>query len=131
VRGEGFDGVDPDNLNGAQNATGFDISPAEQLAYARWLATEAHARGLGIGLKNVPEHAAELEPDFDWALVESCFLYDFCEDLLPFIEAGKAVFAIEYVEEGMATSDFCAQALQFGFSAILKNRELNDFVETC
>jgi hypothetical protein len=128
---KGFDGVDPDNLDGAQNASGFEISKAEQLAYVRWLAAAAHARGLAIGLKNVPEHAAELEPDFDWALVESCFLYDFCEDFLPFIEAGKPVFAIEYVDEGMGTADFCTQAGDLGFSALLKNIQLDEFIQNC
>jgi hypothetical protein len=128
---KGFDGIDPDNLDGAQNATGFDISEAQQLAYARWLSAAAHARGLAIGLKNVPEHAAEVEPDFDWALVESCFLYDFCEDFLPFIDAGKPVFAIEYVEGGMTVDDFCAQANDLNYSAILKNLALDASNRPC
>lgn len=128
---KGFDGVDPDNLDGAQNATGFDITEAEQLAYLRWLATAAHERGLAIGLKNVPEHAADLEADYDWALVESCFYYDFCEDFIPFIDAGKPVFAIEYIDLGVNTSDFCQEALALSFSAILKTRELDQQFDPC
>lgn len=128
---KGFDGVDPDNLDGFANETGFDITHDEALAYARWLAEEAHARGLAIGIKNVPELAAVLEPFFDWALLESCFAQGWCADMSIFIEKGKPVFAIEYVEEGMTTADFCAEAATLGFSAILKKRELDGWVEFC
>ncbi len=128
---KGFDGVDPDNLDGFANETGFDITRDEAIDYAQWLADEAHARGLAIGVKNVPELAADLEPYFDWALLESCFAQGWCADMSLFIEKGKPVFAIEYVEEGMAIEDFCSEADALGFSAILKNRELDAWVELC
>lgn len=128
---KGFDGVDPDNLDGHYNETGFDISEAEAIGYAKWLANEAHSRGLAIGVKNIPELATELEPYFDWALLESCFADGWCAEMSVFSENGKPVFAIEYVEEGMTTADFCSVAADLGFSAILKNRELDDWVEFC
>lgn len=128
---KGFDGVDPDNLDGFANESGFDITHDEAIVYAHWLASEAHARGLAIGIKNVPELAAELEADFEWALLESCFAQGWCADMLLFIGNGKPVFAIEYVEEGMTTADFCAEAADLGFSAILKNRDLDAWVEFC
>ena len=34
--------------------------------------------------------------DFDWALNEECVQYQECDQLTPFIEAGKAVFGVEY-----------------------------------
>ncbi|MBV8067999.1 MAG: endo alpha-1,4 polygalactosaminidase, partial [Candidatus Eremiobacteraeota bacterium] len=43
---KGFDGVDPDNLDGYQNDTGFPLTYAEQLAYDSWIAKAAHDRGL-------------------------------------------------------------------------------------
>ena len=43
---KGCDGVEPDNLDGHVNATGFDITAADQLKFNRWLADEAHRRGL-------------------------------------------------------------------------------------
>lgn len=128
---KGFDGVDPDNLDGFTNETGFDLAPEEAIAYAQWLAAEAHSRGLAIGLKNAPELVPELEPYFDWALVESCFAQGWCEQVVPFIAKGKPVFAIEYIEDGVEMEDFCGQAAELGFSAILKNRELDDWVEHC
>lgn len=128
---KGFDGLDPDNLDGFANETGFALTRGDAIAYAQWLASEAHAHGLPIGLKNSPELVSELEPYFDWALVESCFAQGWCDEMLPFIESGKPVFAIEYVEEGMQTNDFCPQAANLNFSAILKNVDLDAWVGNC
>lgn len=128
---KGFTGVDPDNLDGYLQETGFEITREDQLGYLLWLAREAHERGLAIGLKNAPELAGELAATYDWALTESCFAQGWCEDVLIFVERGKAVFAIEYVEEGMTLADFCEQAAALEFSAILKTLELDAWVEIC
>ena len=128
---KGFDGVEPDNIDGYTNETGFPLSYEDQLAYNHWLANEAHARGLSIGLKNDPEQALVLEPFFDWALTEDCFDEGWCEDMLPFIRAGKAVFAAEYTDTGIRLEDFCPAAQSLGFSAILKHRDLDAWREAC
>jgi hypothetical protein len=128
---KGFDGVDPDNLDSYYQDTGFEITIEDQLAYLNWIADAAHERGLAIGLKNVPELAAQLEPVYDWALTESCFAQGWCEEMSIFIENGKPVFAIEYVEEGMTLDNFCERAAELGFSAILKNRALDGWIEFC
>jgi len=64
------DGVEPDNVDGYANNTGFPLTAQQQLAYNIWLATEAHARGLSGGLKNDLKQITVLEPYFDWALNE-------------------------------------------------------------
>jgi endo-alpha-1,4-polygalactosaminidase (GH114 family) len=129
---KGFDGVEPDNVDGYDNDTGFAITAADQVRFARWLAQEAHRRGLSIGLKNSKELAASLEPDFDWALLESCYDEgDWCGDLWPFIRAGKAVLMAEYSEDGVDWLAACARARTLHFSPILKHRELDDWVRTC
>ncbi len=128
---KGFDGVEPDNIDAYTNDTGFPLTYADQLAFNRWLAEQAHARGLSIGLKNDPQQVADLLPYFDWALTEDCFDQDWCEDVLPFIEAGKPVFAAEYTDTGIALSDFCPQANEMRVSAILKNRELDAHRAAC
>ena len=115
------DGVEPDNVDGYANDTGFPLSSTNQLAYNMWLADEAHTRGLSIGLKNDLDQIPELLPYFDWALNEQCFEYDECETLLPFIEAGKAVFGVEYEGE---PADFCPQANTYQFSWLLKDWDL-------
>lgn len=130
-REKGFDAVEPDNIDGYTNDTGFPITSREQLRYNRWLADEAHARGLSIGLKNDADQAAELLAYFDWALTESCFEEGWCDQVAPFIHAGKAVFAAEYIESGMTLDRFCDQAKAMHFSAILKRRRLDATRQAC
>jgi hypothetical protein len=93
---KGFDGVEADNVDGYANATGFRLRARDQLRFNRFLAREAHARGLSIALKNDLGQARQLARDYDWALVEQCFAYRECERLRPFVDAGKAVWAAEY-----------------------------------
>jgi hypothetical protein len=120
---KGCDGVEPDNVDGYANATGFPLTADDQVAYVRWLAAEAHTRGLSIGLKNALDLVPALVGDVDWALNESCFRYDECEALLPFVEAGKPVFGVEYEGD---PADYCPQAVAMGFSWLSKSRELGD-----
>jgi hypothetical protein len=121
-RAKGFDGVEADNVDGYKNASGFALRASDQLAYNRFLAREAHARGLSIGLKNDLDQVAALEPDFDWALNEECFRYDECEALAPFVRAGKAVFNVEY---GLKPAAFCGRANTMGFMSMAKSLELD------
>ena len=119
---KGCDGVDPDNVDGYVNNTGFPLTSNDQLAYNIFLANAAHQNGLSIGLKNDLEQAEQLLPFFDWALNESCFSYDECHLLLPFVKAGKPVFVIEY---GLTPEEFCFQANAMDFDAMRKKVELN------
>jgi hypothetical protein len=128
---KGFDGVEPDNMDGYDNDTGFPLTYDDQLTFNLWLAAEAHARGLSIGQKNAPEQVADLLPVFDWALTEDCFAEGWCEAMLPYIAAGKPVFAAEYTDMGLEPDDFCPQASALGFSAILKERELGAWRMGC
>ncbi len=95
-KAKGFDGIEPDNVDGYSNTTGFPLTYADQLTYNRFLADAAHTRGLSVGLKNDVEQAADLVDWFDWALNEECFKYRECEQLSSFINAGRAVFHVEY-----------------------------------
>jgi hypothetical protein len=121
-REKGFDGADLDNVDGYTQNSGFKISASQQLAYNRFLAAEAHARGLAVGLKNDVDQVEALVKDFDFAINEECFQYQECKKLLPFIEQGKAVFHMEY---GLKTSKFCAQAKAYGFSSVRYGLELD------
>ncbi len=130
-KAKGFDGIEPDNIDGYTNDSGFPLSYADQINFNRWLANEAHQRGLSIGLKNDPEQVADLLADFDWALTEDCYAEGWCEDMLPFVQAGKAVFAAEYTDTGITLAQFCPQAKSMRFNAILKHRELDAWRQTC
>jgi len=127
---KGCDGVEPDNVDGYQNDTGFPLSAADQLAYNRFLAAEAHARGLSVGLKNDLGQIPELVADFDWALNEECFAYDECDALLPFIRAGKAVFQVEYGSANLANT-VCPKANALDFDTLIKKLDLDAWRVPC
>lgn len=128
---KGFDGVEPDNIEIYTNRTGFPLAYADQLAYARWLAEEAHARRLAIGIKNAPDMVADSLDFFDFAVTEDAFYYDWIEEMLPFIAAGKAVFAAEYTDMSVDFEAACAWGRQNNVSFILKNRILTAWRDTC
>jgi Glycoside-hydrolase family GH114 len=95
-KAKGFDAIEPDNIDGYSNNTGFPLTSADQLTYNRALAEWAHGLGLSIGLKNDGDQARALEPSFDWALDEECYTYNECGYLNTFTSANKAVWIAEY-----------------------------------
>lgn len=125
---KGCDGVDPDNVNGYENDTGFSLTYQDQLTYNRFLSTESHKRGLAIGLKNDLGQIPDLVSYFDWIINEECFTYQECNLLQPFIEAEKPVFVIEY---NLAPEDFCPRANEMGFNALHKHRQLDAYRVDC
>jgi hypothetical protein len=128
---KGCDGVEPDNVDLHDHDTGFPISADDNLDFNRFLAREAHARGLSVGLKNNSSQLAELVGDFDWALNESCFSFDECALWADtFIAAGKAVFHAEYVSFDRV-EEVCAVTTPLRLSTILKNIELDAAVAFC
>jgi len=130
-KAKGFHAVEPDNLDGYENDTGFNITRADQLRFIKWLADAAHARGLSIGLKNVPEFAPDVLARFDWALTEDCYDQGWCYRLSPFVTAGKAVFAVEYTDNNIDFAKFCARATALKFSPLLKRRSLSGWTRRC
>lgn len=130
-KAKGFDAVEPDNLDGYENDTGFAITRADQLRFITWLADAAHSRGLSIGLKNVPEFIPQVLSRFDWALTEECYDQGWCGDMKPFITARKAVFATEYTDTGISFAGFCATAKALKLSALYKRRPLTAWSRHC
>ncbi len=128
AKAKGFDAVDFDNVDGYTNSPGFPFTAGDQLAFNRFLADAAHARGLAVGLKNDLDQVGDLVGSFDFAVNEQCFQYHESKRLKPFVAAGKAVFVIEY--EGTLES-FCAKAHKLGYSAIKKRLSLNAWRKVC
>ncbi len=95
---KGCDGVEPDNVDGFEpdNRSGLSFTAADQLAYNRFLASEAHRLNLAIALKNDLAQIPALMGDFDLAVNEQCHEYDECAAYRPFVAAGKAVLNAEY-----------------------------------
>lgn len=128
---KGCDAVEPDNVDAYANDSGFVQLTAEtQLDYNRFLAAAAHARGLSIALKNDLEQVPDLVESFDFALVERCLEYGECELAAPFLDAGKAVLAVEYGDEATA-NEICPRANAANLDALVKRPVLDAFRIPC
>ncbi|ARQ72400.1 endo alpha-1,4 polygalactosaminidase [Streptomyces marincola] len=127
-RDKGFDAVEPDLLDGWLNETGFPLTAGDQLAYNRMVADLAHERGLSVGLKNDLPQIPELVGDFDFAVNEECAEFGECAALTPFIDAGKAVFHVEYALE---PEEFCAETTGLGLSSMAKRLDLDAWRAPC
>ena len=125
------DAVDPDNVDGFSNATGFAISAEDQRAFNLWLAEAAHNRGLAIGLKNAAELVSALADTFDFAVIENCAAQEACGTYEAFAVRKKAVFQIEYRSETADWKSVCMDAAKRGFTAILAGLELDGTAESC
>ncbi len=120
---KGFDGVGLDNVDGYANATGFPLTAADQLAYNRFLASEAHAPRAFCRTRERPRSRWTIcSTIFDWILDEQCFEYNECNLVQPFVDAGKAVFQVEF---NLETSVFCPQANALNFNSMKKNVSLD------
>lgn len=130
ARSKGCDGVEPDNVQGYNNDTGFALTARDQLAFNRNLANAAHTRGLSIALKNSGDQAVELEPWFDFVVNEECHAYDECGQFAPFLSAGKPVLNAEYADgeaaaRRLATS-ICPAARAGGLRTLILPLDLDD-----
>jgi len=128
---KGFDAVEPDNMEVLGDDTGFPLTYEDQLRYALWLAEEAHKRGLAIGQKNASDATEDLVDIFDFAILEDAFYDDWAQEMKPYTDAGKAVFAAEYTDLPGDFEEACRQAQKLRFSAILKHRDLDAWVKFC
>eukprot|EP00040_Diaphanoeca_grandis_P001804 m.19606 g.19606 ORF g.19606 m.19606 type:complete len:592 (-) comp12540_c0_seq1:173-1948(-) len=131
AKDKGCDAVEPDNMDAYTNGgeTGIGLTSDDQLAYNRWLATEAHAIGMSIGLKNDVDQLEHLVDYFDWALNEQCFQYQECGDYATYFTAqDKAVFGVEY---SGSVSSFCPQAQSLGLSWLKKRLNLKAWRRGC
>jgi len=120
---KGFDAVEPDNMDGFENPTGFHITPAQQLTYDRWVAHAVHRLGMAVFEKNDPEQAARLQPSFDGALDEQCNQYHECGSFRPYLRAGKPVLNAEYKRS--LYPGFCSADARLGISGALYALELD------
>ena len=118
-----FDALEPDNMDGYSNQTGFKLTARNQLAYDDWVAGEAHRLGLAVFEKNDPEQARQLEPHFDGALDEQCNQYSECGAYRPYLRAGKPVLNAEY--KASLFPSFCASDARAGIMGVLYNLDLN------
>lgn len=127
-RDKGFDAVEPDNMDAYRNDSGFPVTADDQLRFNRMIAKLAHDRGLAVGLKNDLDQIPQLVGDYDFAVNEQCAQYKECDQLTPFIRAGKAVFHVEYE---LPTDRFCDRSKELELSSLEKKLELGPWRKSC
>jgi len=130
AKSKGCDGVEPDNVDGYTNNPGFPLTPSTQLDYNKFLATEAHARGLLIGLKNDVDQVVALEPYFDFAVNEQCNQYGECGNYAAFTNKNKPVLNAEYASKYVnntnnARTDLCTASKKANIRTLVLPLELD------
>lgn len=120
----GFAAIEPDNMDVYDNDSGFPLTRRDGLRYIRALTSMAHAMGLEIGQKNVPDLTPELVRTMDFVIAESCWQDGWCDQLVPYVRAGKPVFDAEYTDRAINWKKACADAARGQISMILKDRHL-------
>ncbi len=129
---KGFDGVDPDNLDGYQNNTGFPLTYREQLTYDSWVAKAAHDRGLTAAQKGDDGQVSDLVKVFDFAVVEQCFAQGWCKKFNRYTDDNRLVVDVEYYKnETRFQQKNCPEARQNHDTAILKRLQLTAWILTC
>jgi endo-alpha-1,4-polygalactosaminidase (GH114 family) len=96
---KGCDGVDPDNIDAYGNENGLGLTEADSIDFLTFLASEAHSRGMSIGLKNGGDIIGSVIDKMQWSVNEQCAEYNECDVYAAFTEVNKPVFHIEYSGE--------------------------------
>lgn len=136
AKSKGCDGVDPDNIDAYDNDNGMGLTKADAVDYVKFLAGSASTLGMSIGLKNSGDIAKEVLPLMQWSVNEQCAQYGECDVLQPFIKAGKPVFQIEYPKSAPSItpaqkSKICDNKDSVGFSTVLKELDLGNWIDAC
>ena len=113
-KNDGFNAVEPDNLDTYTRFSGID--EADATAYARLLIDHAHSVGLAIAQKNTAELDGRVL-GFDFAVAEECGHYDECGDYMTFY--GSNVIVIEYRD-----SDFTKACNTWGSQLSIVRRDV-------
>ncbi|MBT7408882.1 MAG: endo alpha-1,4 polygalactosaminidase [Methylococcales bacterium] len=127
---KGCDGIEPDNIDGYTNKTGFPLTAEDQLNFNRFIAQESHQRQLAVALKNDLNQIIELVDVFDFAINEQCHQFDECHLLQPFIDQGKPVFNAEYnkkyIKNKQQRKVLCQDANKRQFKTLILPRALDN-----
>ncbi|KAL6414418.1 hypothetical protein AUP68_00938 [Ilyonectria robusta] len=139
--GKGCDAIDPDNVDGFQNDNGLDLTAEDAVDFIKFLAETAGSYGMSTGLKNAGDIIPDVLDYVHFSVNEQCIEYSECETFAAFIRADKPVFNIEYpagTPDDVAPSaikEICSQTGNStgtsGFSTVIKNLNLDGWVEYC
>ena len=131
AQSKGCDAVEPDNVDGYANNTSFPLTAQDQIDYNRFLADQAHKRGLAVALKNDVDQLSDLEPSFDLAINEQCHQYLECGGYSVFISKNKPVLNAEYDAKyqnntGGARDALCVSARSANMRTLVLPLQLDD-----
>jgi hypothetical protein len=126
---KGFDGVFASTLGVYRATSGFNLSRADELEYAIFLADEAHARALNIGLSGIFELSQQLAVHYDWAIANGCIERNSCDDVAPLLAAGLPVFDLETSESDREAT--CAKAKSYAIPVTFKHGGYDAYRSTC
>lgn len=121
---KGCSGIEIDNVDGYGNVTGFKVTKKDSIDFLKFLSDTAHFLKLSIGLKNCPDIIAQVEPHYDFAVVEECAKYNECDKYEPFVKSGKAVFQAEYRKYDQKICD-AAKKRKFSLTFFTQGVKLN------
>ncbi|MEO0394292.1 MAG: endo alpha-1,4 polygalactosaminidase [Pseudomonadota bacterium] len=128
---KGFQAALVGNLENFLFRSGFPVGQRQQIAFNKFIADEAHARGLAIGMWNSRSQIAPLSSDYDFIVVSGCFTDGWCNETQPFIDNGKPAFLVEFAEGDRSDVEFCQANQTFGTMGIIKRRILDGWLRLC
>lgn len=111
------------NVTTSGEDSGFDMTVAEQSSYLLSLSDEIHQRGLLAGLATAEDRLALMEPNFDWAYAQSCWVAAQCSAYASFVAASKAVLAVE-IGDSATSAALCRGVLGSGINLLVKSQDL-------
>ncbi|PYI01132.1 hypothetical protein BO78DRAFT_25251 [Aspergillus sclerotiicarbonarius CBS 121057] len=141
AKNKSCDGIDPDNVDGYDNSNGLGLTQADSIDYMNWMANEAHARNMSIGLKNAGAIIPSVINNMQWSVNEQCAEYEECDTYAAFTQKNKPVFHIEYPKGDDTNNNLSVSSSQKdsactftgsgNFSTVIKNMDLDNWIETC
>jgi len=129
------------DIDGYDNVNGLGLTEADAVDYIQFLSTEAHARGLAIGLKNAMGILSQVMDVIEFGVNEQCMEYQECGDYDDFLASGRPVLHIEYPNsapdmttaqiETACSNMFTDASTKSGFNTILKTMDLDGWAAYC
>jgi hypothetical protein len=116
----GCRGVTPASLAAYEVDSGFPLSLADSVDYARFIANRLHDAGMSAGLTGPAALTLELWQSYDFGLAIGCVAGSRCREYAALQAAGKPVLHVE-LGEPEAAPQLCKSAQELGFDALISD----------
>ena len=123
LKSKGCNSISVTNVTHSGEDSGFSITATDESAYLEWLSEQIQGRGLFAGLATADDRLSDMEPHFDWAYAQDCWLADRCSGYAPFVAAKKAVLAVVFGEASNAPT-LCSGVTGSGINLLVKPMDL-------